>query len=59
MKKLRKIMFMVIVFVLCITAVPVEAQAASSKNKKAHKAYQKQRKNIVAEKKSSNMHIRI
>lgn len=44
MKKLRKIMFMVIVFVLCITAVPVEAQAASSKNKKAHKAYQKQLK---------------
>lgn len=37
-------MFMVIVFVLCITAVPVEAQAASSKNKKAHKAYQKQLK---------------
>lgn len=44
MNKLKKIMFMVIVFVLCITAVPIPVQAAGAKNKKAHKAYQKQLK---------------
>lgn len=35
-------MFMVIVFALCITAVPIQAQAANAKNRKAHKAYLKQ-----------------
>lgn len=44
MNKLKKIMFMVIVFVLCVSAVPIPVQAAGAKNKKAHKAYQKQLK---------------
>lgn len=47
MNKLKKIMFMVIVFVLCISAVPIPVQAAGAKNKKAHKAYQKQLKKDI------------
>lgn len=42
MKILKKVMLIVIVFALCITAAPIQTQAASSKNKKAHKAYLKQ-----------------
>lgn len=44
MRKLKKLMLMVIVFALCITAVPLQTEAASSKNRKAHKAYKRQLK---------------
>lgn len=46
MKKIKKILFMVTVFALCITAIPIQVQAAGSKNQKAHKAYQSKLKKI-------------
>lgn len=39
MNKFKKIIIMMVMMAVCITAIPIPAQAASAKNKKARKAY--------------------